>query len=59
MAFPDAIDNGPGARRSKLKFGHAVELILQQLRVFLNVDLSIPERAFIVVAQLWSLRIAD
>jgi hypothetical protein len=27
MAFPDAFDNGPGARISKLKFGHAVELI--------------------------------
>jgi hypothetical protein len=27
MAFPDAIDNGPSARSSKLKFGHAVEPI--------------------------------
>jgi len=52
MAFPDAIDNGPGARRSKLKFGHAVELILQQLRVFLNANLPTSERAFSVVAQL-------
>jgi hypothetical protein len=23
MAFADAVDNGPGARSSKLKFGHA------------------------------------
>jgi hypothetical protein len=27
MAFPDVIDNGPSPRVSKLKFGHAAELI--------------------------------
>jgi hypothetical protein len=27
MAFADAVDNGPSARSSKLKFGHAAKLI--------------------------------
>ena len=52
MAFPDAIDNGPSARSSKLKFGHAASVFLQQLRIFLNANLPASERAFIVVAQL-------
>jgi hypothetical protein len=34
MAFADAIDNGPGARSGKLKFGHADERVSPVIACF-------------------------
>jgi hypothetical protein len=48
----DTGDNGARPRVSKLKFGHAAERIRQCFSQFLNATLSLPERAFIDVAQL-------
>jgi hypothetical protein len=34
MAFPDAIDNGPSAASSKLKFGHAAKRVFPAIAHF-------------------------